>query len=125
MARTAGPSDLATPASCTGQADQTGRTGGAKTWGPADRTALKTARTASAESEVRPGPRPPTLRADQAEARQAEPEALHTSLPILVRPHWLRGRVALRCSARDCSPAGAREGVCVQVVAGGLVQLLR
>jgi len=79
MARTAGPSDLATPASCTGQADQTGRTGGAKTWGPADRTALKTARTASAESEVRPGPRPPTLRADQAEAWQAEPEALPTS----------------------------------------------
>src|SRR5664279_6570200 len=38
MARTAGPSDLATPASCTGQADQTGNAGGARTWArPTDR----------------------------------------------------------------------------------------
>src|SRR6266576_5488326 len=82
MARTAEPSDLATPASCTGQGDQIGTTGGATTWGPADTTALTTARPASAESEVRPGPRPPTLRAHRAEARQAEPEALATaSLP--------------------------------------------
>src|SRR6476469_1202612 len=84
MARTAGPSDLATPASCTGQGDQIGTTGGATTWGPADTTALTTARPASAESEVRPGPRPPTLRAHRAEARQAEPEALATpSLPTM------------------------------------------
>src|SRR6476660_7874732 len=84
MARTAEPSDLATPASCTGQGDQIGTTGGATTWGPADTTALTTARPASAESEVRPGPRPPTLRAHRAEARQAEPEALATpSLPTM------------------------------------------
>jgi len=38
MARTADPSDLATPASCTGQADQTGNAGGARTWArPTDR----------------------------------------------------------------------------------------
>src|SRR6478672_12318558 len=84
MARTAEPSDLATPSSCTGQGDQIGTTGGATTWGPADTTALTTARPASAESEVRPGPRPPTLRAHRAEARQAEPEALATpSLPTM------------------------------------------
>src|SRR5438552_13365505 len=87
MARTAEPSDLATPASCTGQGDQIGTTGGATTWGPADTTALTTARPASAESEVRPGPRPPTLRAHRAEARQAEPDALATaSLPTMRAP---------------------------------------
>src|SRR6476619_278760 len=52
--------------------------------GPADTTALTTARPASAESDVRPGPRPPTLRAHRAEARQAEPDALATpSLPTM------------------------------------------
>ena len=59
MARTRWPSDLATPASCPGQADQTGSAGGCqKTWGPADRSSRRTARAASAESEDRPAPRP-------------------------------------------------------------------
>src|SRR4249920_2499594 len=89
MARTAEPSDLATPASCTGQGDQIGTTGGATTWGPADTTALTTARPASAESEVRPGPRPPTLRAHRAEARQAEPEALATASLPTMPTSWL------------------------------------
>src|SRR6266576_6427930 len=105
MARTAEPSDLATPASCTGQGDQIGTTGGATTWGPADTTALTTARPASAESEVRPGPRPPTLRAHRAEARQAEPEALATaSLPNRaqrVRPR-ARGAAVLCAAERVC-----------------------
>jgi hypothetical protein len=38
MARTRWPSDLGTPASCTGQADQTGSAGGCKELGPADRS---------------------------------------------------------------------------------------
>src|SRR6266536_5218409 len=45
MARTRWPSDLGTPASCPGQADQTGSAGGRqKTWDPADRSSRRTAR---------------------------------------------------------------------------------
>src|SRR5271165_4535741 len=63
MARTRWPSDLSTLASCPGQADQTGSAGGClKTWDPAGRSSRRTARAASAESEVGPGPRLPTLR---------------------------------------------------------------
>jgi hypothetical protein len=48
-----------TPAACPGQADQTGIAGGClKTWDPGRQVDLKTARAASADSEVRPGPRP-------------------------------------------------------------------
>ena len=85
MARTRWPSDLATPASCPGQADQTGSAGGCqKTWGPADRSSRRTARAASAESEVRPGPRPPTLRPHHRKTTEAGPEALSTlSLPSM------------------------------------------
>src|SRR6202040_2787293 len=58
--------------------------GAVKTWGPADRSSRRTARTASAESEVRPGPRPPTLRPHHRKTAQAGPEALSTfSLPII------------------------------------------
>jgi hypothetical protein len=49
------------------------------TWGPADRSFPRTARTASADSEVRPGPRPPTLRPHQGKTGEAGPEALPTS----------------------------------------------
>ena len=38
MARTRWPSDLRTPASCTGQADQTGSAGGCQGLGPADKS---------------------------------------------------------------------------------------
>jgi hypothetical protein len=84
MARTAGPSDLATPASCTGQADQTGTAGGARTWAPADRTVLKTARAASAESEVRPGTQAADPTRPPSQTPAGEPEALNTSsLPTM------------------------------------------
>jgi hypothetical protein len=63
-----------------GQADQTGSAGGCqKNLGPADKSFRRTTRPASAESEVRPGPRPPTLRRRQVETREAGPEALSTS----------------------------------------------
>jgi len=50
-----------------------------KTWGPAGRSSRKTARTASAESEVRPGPRLPTLCPYPVKTGEARPEALSTS----------------------------------------------
>src|SRR6476620_11804739 len=83
VARTRWPPDLRTPASCTGRADQTGTPAGAtKTWDPAGRSFRRTAEAASAESEVRPGPRPPTLRPHHRKTAQAGPEALSTvSLP--------------------------------------------
>jgi len=43
--------------------------------GPGRQVDLKTARAASADSEVRPGPRPLTLRPHQAKTTQARPEA--------------------------------------------------
>ena len=52
-------------------------------WDPADRSFRKTTRAASAESEVRPGPRLPTLRARHVKIREAAPEVFSTvSLPI-------------------------------------------
>src|SRR5258707_10537555 len=63
-----------------GQADQTGSAGGChENLGPADRSFRRTTRAASADSEVRPGPRPPTLTPHQVKAREAGPEALPTS----------------------------------------------
>src|SRR6185437_16041285 len=50
-----------------------------ETWDPADRSSRRTARAASAGSEVRPGPRPPTLRPHHRKATQAGPEALSPS----------------------------------------------
>src|SRR6266851_5240348 len=80
MARTRWPSDLRIPASCTGWADQAGTAGGCLTpWGPADRSSRKTARTASAESEVRPGPRLPTLCPYPVKTGEAGPEVQSTS----------------------------------------------
>src|SRR5205809_2227109 len=48
---------------------------GAKDLGPGRQVDLKTARAAPADSEVRPGPRPPALRPHHAKATQARPEA--------------------------------------------------
>jgi hypothetical protein len=54
-----------------GQADQTGSApGGHENLGPADRSFGRTTRAASADSEVRPGPRPPTLTPHQGKARR-------------------------------------------------------
>src|SRR6266487_4097972 len=70
--------------------------GAIKTWDPADRSFRRTTRAASAESEVRPGPRLPTLRPHHLKTGEAGPEALPTlSLPTLrvcpddgsVQPH--------------------------------------
>ena len=58
MARTRWPPDPCTPASCTGQADQTGTRRQMPGLGPGRQAAAKTARAAPAESGVRPGPRP-------------------------------------------------------------------
>src|SRR6266487_1851810 len=56
--------------------------GAIKTWDPADRSFRRTTRAASAESEVRPGPRLPTLRPHHLKTGEAGPEALPTlSLP--------------------------------------------
>src|SRR2546421_13118540 len=58
--------------------------GAVKTWDPADRSSRRTARTASADSEVRPGPRLPTLRPYSVKIGEAGPEALPTlSLPSM------------------------------------------
>src|SRR5216684_1917913 len=43
--------------------------------GPGRQVDIKTARAAPADSEVRPGPRPPTLRPHQPKTTQAGPEA--------------------------------------------------
>src|SRR6266513_5980838 len=53
--------------------------GAIKTWDPADRSFRRTTRAASAESEVRPGPRLPTLRPHHLKTGEAGPEALSTS----------------------------------------------
>jgi hypothetical protein len=93
VARTRWQSDLGTPASCTGQADQAGSAGRCQELGPGRQIDLRTARAAPADSEVRPGPRPQTLRPYQAETSEAGPEAQSTSsLPI-------RRGVALTCGA--------------------------
>jgi hypothetical protein len=74
MARTRWPPDLGTPASCTGRADRDGTAGGChKTWGPADESIARQPERASADSEVRPGPRPQTLCPHQIKTTQAGP----------------------------------------------------
>jgi hypothetical protein len=76
MARTRWPPGPVNPGLFPGQADQTGSAGGClKNLGPGRQAGIKTARAASADSEVRPGPRPPTLRPHQPKTTQAGPEA--------------------------------------------------
>jgi hypothetical protein len=63
MARTRWPSDLGTPASSPGRADQTGSAGGCqKTWGPADKSSRKTARRRQPNRRSGRDPGPLTLR---------------------------------------------------------------
>ena len=82
MARTRWPPDWEPLASGPGQAEPgRHRRWVPKTWDPADRSSRRTARTASAESEVRPGPRPPTLRPHHRKSTEAGPEATIHSLP--------------------------------------------
>src|ERR1700756_1018270 len=67
--------------------------GATKNWDPADRSFRKTTRAAPAESEVRPGPRLPTLRARHVKIREAAPEALPTvSLPNICESAAVRPR---------------------------------
>src|SRR6516165_511660 len=84
MARTRWPSDLGTPASSPGQADQTGSAGGCqKNLGAADRSFPKTTSGVS-RLAGQAGPRPPTLRPNQSKTAEAGPEHLSTSsLPTM------------------------------------------
>ena len=108
----AGRRTCETLASDPGQADQTGSAGGCqKNWDPADRSFHKTTRAASAESEVRPGPRLPTLRAHHIKIREAAPEALPTlSLPR--RKHYPQSpcRIFTSLRGRPSSPYRAQIG---------------
>src|SRR5437763_17077883 len=82
MARTAGRRTCETLASDPGQADQTGSAGGARKPGPGRQIVSQDNSSASAESKVRPGPRPLTLRPHHRKTAEAGPEALSTvSLP--------------------------------------------
>ena len=85
MARTRWPPGPVNPGLLPGQADQTGSAGGCHNLGPGRQIVSKDSPSAaSADSEVRPGPRPPTLRPNRDTTREAGPEALPTSsLPIL------------------------------------------
>src|SRR6266568_2483744 len=87
MARTAGRRTCETLASDPGQADQTGSAGGARKPGPGRQIVSQDNTSASAESKVRPGPRPLTLRPHHRKTAEAGPEALSTvSLPNTARP---------------------------------------
>src|SRR5712691_11522547 len=72
--------------------------------GPGRQVVIKTARAASADSEVRPGPRPPTLRPQQRKPTEAGPGALPHILPAdLVRGG---SRAAARVVSRRSSAYG-------------------
>jgi len=98
-----------------------------KTWGPADRSSRRTARTASAESEVRPGPRIPTLRPYPVKTGEAGPEALSTvSLPNICdcRGHGRCFGVSCHASSsvlsrRPGRPGRTGDGVSRLASAGG------
>src|SRR5690349_46274 len=98
MARTRWPSDLGTPASCPGQADQTGSAGGCqRNLGPADRSFPKTTSGVS-RLAGQAGPRPPTLRPNQSKTWKQGRSTTHIlpadyALPIdgdFVRAVWYR-----------------------------------
>ena len=77
MARTRWPSDLGTPASCPGQADQTGSAGGCqKNLGAADRSFPKTTSGVS-RLAGQAGPRPPTLRSNRSKLRKQGRSTIH------------------------------------------------
>jgi hypothetical protein len=81
---------------------------GARNWGPADRSFRRTTRAASADSEVRPGPRPPTLRPYHLKTGEAGPEAPIHILPAdSAWPHFaLRQLYAAAPIGRFCTLAG-------------------
>src|SRR5438552_1482911 len=99
MARTRWPPGPVNPGLLPGQADQTGSAGGCHNLGPGRQIVSKDSPSAaSADSEVRPGPRPPTLRPNRHTTQEAGPEALPTSsLPNI---YGLRCLVAGACTVR-------------------------
>src|SRR5512132_2260402 len=89
----AGRRTCETPASDPGQADQTGSAGGARKPGPGRQIVSQDNASASAESKVRPGPRPLTLRPHHRKTAEAGPEALSTvSLPSMSDPQLCQPR---------------------------------
>src|SRR6266487_824822 len=82
--------------------------GAIKTSDPADRSFRRTTRAASAESEVRPGPRLPTLRPHHLKTGEAGPEALPT-LSLPGRKHYPHSPCRL-CAGHPLS-AGIVGGV--------------
>ena len=100
MARTRWPPGPVNPGLLPGQADQTGSAGGCHNLGPGRQIVSKDSPSAaSADSEVRPGPRPPTLRPNRDTTREAGPEALPTSsLPTM---RWLSMKSSLRRSGTE------------------------
>src|SRR4249919_3708107 len=121
MARTAGRRTCETLASDPGQADQTGSAGGARKPGPGRQIVSQDNASASAESKVRPGPRPLTLRPHHRKTAEAGPEALSTvSLPNICGSPRL-GLNALASTDQPFrsgpSPAG-RIGLLVAVLPG-------
>src|SRR5713101_6123488 len=80
---------------------------GARKLGPGRQIDLRTARAASADSEVRPGPRPQTLRPYQAKTTEAGPEAQSTSsLPSMRFTFISGGYRQLRTYQPLCGPKG-------------------
>src|SRR5215470_13368286 len=94
---------------------------GAINLGPADGS-LARQQAASAESEVRPGPRPPTLRPYRPRTGEAGPEALSTpSLPIIC---FHRPRKSVGCLRADL-PIMSRWGPDPRACDGARVRLGR
>jgi hypothetical protein len=121
MARTRWPPGPVNPGLLPGQADQTGSAGGCHNLGPGRQIVSKDSPSAaSADSEVRPGPRPPTLRSNRDTTREAGPEALPTSsLPTLYSAGCAAGRKAasaerpvIRPDGFGSAAYGAAYGVC-------------
>jgi hypothetical protein len=82
MARTRWPSDLGTPASSPGRADQTGSAGGCqKTWGPADKSSRKTARRRQPNRRSGRDPGPLTLRPRRLTVRGTGARSTTHTLP--------------------------------------------
>ena len=84
--------------------------------GPGRQVVIKTARAASADSEVRPGPRPPTLRPHRGKTTEAGPSREHYPHPpcrlcVVSTSEALTAGggagLAIRCAAR---PADAKRG---------------
>src|SRR2546430_11751819 len=93
--------------------------GAVRPWDPADRSSRRTARTASADSEVRPGPRLPTLRPYSVKIGEAGPEALPTlSLPTrCVKQPGRLGRGRAQVIQLRALWVGQPNGVIVRPVA--------